>query len=335
MENKHDSVLLKEAIEQLDLRSNDVVVDATIGGAGHFSAILECLGQEGTLVGIDADADAVARAERALAEATTNATVHIVENNFRNLSEILSEKKIPTITKALFDLGWSSFHLESGRGFSFQAHEPLFMTYGEPQPGKTAADLINSAPEDVLAEIFFKYGEERFGRNIARAIVHARKNAPILTTDDLVAVIEAGTPEWYHHRRIHPATKTFQALRIAVNDEFGALREGLGAAISALEEGGRVAVITFHSSEDRIVKNMFRDATYEGRGLLITRKPIVPSTSELARNPRARSAKLRVFERAVTSARIDEIPTHNLHAGTRKDTGKTFNHSSPAYDYVA
>lgn len=333
MENKHDSVLLKEAIEQLDLRSNDVVVDATLGGAGHFSAILEALDGEGTLIGIDADRDAVARANAAVARTHTDATVHVVENNFRNLSTILEEKKVPKITKALFDLGWSSFHLESGRGFSFKAHEPLYMTYGEPEQGKTAADLINSAPEELLAEILFTYGEERFGRNIARAIVQARKLAPILTTDDLVRVVESGTPSWYHHRKLHPATKTFQALRIAVNDEFGALRDGLSAALQALEEGGRIAVITFHSSEDRIVKNMLRDAAYEGRGHVVTRKPIVPSAAELARNPRARSAKLRVFERLTTVGKVD-IPIHNIRADAPVRE-RTLTHSSPTYDYVA
>jgi 16S rRNA (cytosine1402-N4)-methyltransferase len=172
------------------------------------------------------------------------------------------------------------------------------MTYGLPEEGKTAADVVNSLPESELSDIIFTLGEERFARQIARGIVEARGRRRILTTKDLSEVIEQSTPAWYHHRRINPATKTFQALRMYVNDELGSLRDALSTALARLSEGGRVAVITFHSIEDRIVKNMLRDAAYEGQGILITRKPIVPSLAECARNPRARSAKLRVFERA-------------------------------------
>ena len=293
---------MDEVLEQLDMQPSDVVVDGTLGGAGHFGAMLQKLDGTGTLIGIDADHDAIVRTEGvrdAYAASIASApTVHLVEDNFRNIGSILSSLQVTTIDKALFDLGWSSFHLESGRGFSFQAHEPLMMTYGDPKEGKTAAELVNSATEEELSDIIFQYGEERFSRGIAKAIVKARKLAPILTTDDLVAVIAEGTPTWYQHRRLHPATKTFQALRIAVNDEFGAIREGLTTTISALSEGGRVAVITFHSIEDRIVKGMFRDAAYQGIGMLVTRKPLAPSAAEVARNPRARSAKLRVLERA-------------------------------------
>lgn len=295
----HESVFLREAIDALEVHENDVVVDATLGGAGHFAALLGKLDASGTLVGIDADADAVARA-RCAAEGAS-ARIELFTSNFRHLGALLDAAHIERVDKVLFDLGWSSYHLTSGRGFSFQVDEPLLMTYGEPEEGKTAADVVNSTSESDLADIIFNLGEERFARQIARGITDARSRRRILTTKELCEVIEASTPSWYHHRRINPATKTFQALRMYVNDELGALRDALAASLERLSEGGRVAVITFHSIEDRIVKNMLRDAAYEGKGLLVTRKPMVPSAEECAKNPRARSAKLRVFERASES----------------------------------
>lgn len=297
---KHDTVLLKEAVEGLDIRPDDVVVDATIGGAGHTKLILEALGKEGIFIGIDADTDAVSRGIKASKGA--KATVHIVENNFRNIDTILTRLSIPTIDKALFDLGWSSFHLSSGRGFSFKAEEPLLMTYGAPEKGNTVADVVNTATEEALADIIFTLGEERFSRSIAKSIVTKRKEGHILSTKELVDAVLAGTPSWYHHRRIHPATKTFQAFRMYVNDELGALREGLTNTLARLSDGGRVAVITFHSIEDRIVKLMLREAAHSGQGTLVTKKPIVPSDAECEANPRARSAKLRIFEKCGESA---------------------------------
>ena len=295
MEARHDTVLLTEAVDGLEIQPGDTVVDATLGGAGHFNLLHDRLGTSGVLVGIDADADAIARAQAAVAGKGGDVRVELAHDNFRNLGAILDGAGIEKIDRALFDLGWSSFHLSSGRGFSFQAHEPLLMTYGDPAAGNTAAELVNSATEEELADIIYTYGEERFARQIARSIVRRRKEAAILTTDDLVKAVEEGTPSWYHHRRLHPATKTFQALRIAVNDELGALKEGLLAAMDRLACKGRIAVITFHSIEDRIVKQLFRDAAYAGKGSLVTRKPIAPSEEETARNPRARSAKLRIF----------------------------------------
>lgn len=291
----HETVLLKEAVEALQILPSDVVVDATIGGAGHFKALMAGLGADGMLVGIDADDGAIARAK--VASAGAPCPVHLVEDNFRNLSSILDDKGIESIDKSLFDLGWSGFHLTSGRGFSFRVSEPLHMTYGTPVAGKTAADLINTASEEAIADMLYALGEERFARQIARRIAEVREAKPIETTDELVNVVLAATPGWYQNRRIHPATKTFQALRIAVNDELGALREGLSSAIERTREGGRVAVISFHSIEDRIVKQMLRDAAHEGKGTLVNKKPIVPTDAELVANPRARSAKLRVFEK--------------------------------------
>ncbi|HEY0010800.1 MAG TPA: 16S rRNA (cytosine(1402)-N(4))-methyltransferase RsmH [Candidatus Paceibacterota bacterium] len=294
MEARHDTVLLTEAIDGLAIEAGDVVVDGTIGGAGHFGSIYDKLGPDGVLIGIDADQDAIARAEARVA-GKQGPRVMLANDNFRNLGAILDKAGAERMDRALFDLGWSGFHLESGRGFSFQTHEPLIMTYGMPGEGESAAELVNSATEEYLADVLYTYGEERFARGIAKSIVRTRKEHTIMTTDDLVAAVEAGTPSWYHHRRLHPATKTFQALRIAVNDELGAIREGLTTAIDRLACHGRIAVITFHSIEDRIVKQMFRDAAHAGKGSLVNRKPLMPSPEETKANPRARSAKLRIF----------------------------------------
>lgn len=310
MTSVHQSVLLSEAVIGLALEAGDTVVDATVGGAGHFRALAQALGGSGTLIGIDADNDALERGRR-VATLYSGTKIHLVHDNFRNLDAILSGLHIDTISKALFDLGWSGYHLEQGRGFSFRSDEPLLMTYGEPEEGKTAADAVNSLGEEMLVDILFTLGEERFARHIARGIVGARRAHRILTTKELVDVINASTPSWYQHRRIHPATKTFQALRMYVNDELGALRAGLTAALSRTSIAGRVAVITFHSIEDRIVKSLLRDAVREGRGSLVTKKPITPSDSEVGANPRARSAKLRIFEKtALQAARAASHPTY-------------------------
>lgn len=297
METLHESVLMKEVLEALDVQSSDTVVDATIGGGGHFAALLLQLGEGGVIVGIDADPAAVERGREAYAldRRPGRPVAHLVNDNFRNLARILERLNIAPVDKILFDLGWSGYQIAAPRGFSFQQDEPLLMTYGE--GGETAADIVNGFSEEALADLIFTYGEEHFSRGIARAIVTARAKERILTTGQLVRAVEAGVPAWYRARKINPATKTFQALRIAVNDELGALREGLTAALAALSAGGRLAIISFHSIEDRVVKNMLRDAAQEGFGT-VTKKPIVPSRAEILRNRRARSAKLRIFERA-------------------------------------
>ncbi|MFZ3044161.1 MAG: 16S rRNA (cytosine(1402)-N(4))-methyltransferase RsmH [Minisyncoccia bacterium] len=308
----HTSVLVLEVLEALDVQQSDTVVDATLGGAGHFASLLAALGEGGVIIGIDADPAAVERGREVYAHdrRTERPVAHIVNDNFRNLARVLERLGIGRVDKVLFDLGWSGYQIAAPRGFTFQQDEPLLMTYGE--GGETAADIINSSSEETLADILFTYGEERFARSIARAIVAARSKERILTTGALVAAIEAGTPTWYHKGKTHPATKTFQALRIAVNDELGALKEGLAAALSALAPGGRLAVISFHSIEDRIVKNMLRDAAHEGLGT-VTKKPIVPSRAEVLANRRARSAKLRVFERVAAAPHAEE-PTSSLRA---------------------
>jgi len=302
MESRHDSVLMKEVIKALAVKPSDTVIDATLGGAGHFKTLLAELGEGGTIIGIDADSSAVERGREAYAQdrRPERPVAHLVNENFRNLSRILERLGVGGSDAILFDLGWSGFQIASPRGFSFQNNEPLLMTYGE--GGETAADIVNRSSETELADIIFTYGEERFARSIARAIVKARSKERILTTGALVAAITAGTPKRYHDGKINPATKTFQALRIAVNDEIGALREGISSAIDALASGGRLAVISFHSIEDRMVKKMLREAADNELGTLLPKKPIIPTRAEILENRRARSAKLRVFERSAVHA---------------------------------
>ncbi|MFA5942535.1 MAG: 16S rRNA (cytosine(1402)-N(4))-methyltransferase RsmH [Candidatus Paceibacterota bacterium] len=303
IEARHDSVLMQEVLQALEVQPGDTVVDATIGGAGHFAVLCSALGEGGVIVGIDADLAAVERGREAYAldRRPDRPVAHLVNDNFRNLTRILERLRIGQVNKILFDLGWSGYQISAPRGFSFQNNEPLLMTYGEGSlsgQGETAADIVNSSSEEDLADLIFTYGEEHFARGIARAIVAARSEERILTTEALVSAILAGTPHWYHKRKTHPATKTFQALRIAVNNELESLREGLSAALGALAPHGRLAVISFHSIEDRIVKNVLQDAARAGLGSLSPKKPIVPTRAEVLMNRRARSAKLRVFERA-------------------------------------
>jgi len=300
----------KEVRGALNVQPSNVVVDATIGGAGHFAEMLAALGEGGILIGIDADPDAVERGREVFARdrRPERPVAHIVNDNFRNLERILERLKIGHVDAVLFDLGWSGYQIASPRGFSFQNDEPLLMTYGE--TGETAADIVNTYSEEDLANLIYTYGEERYARGIAKAIVAERAKGRILTTGSLVATVLAGTPRSYHTRKIHPATKTFQALRIAVNDEIGSLKEGLVAALNVLTPCGRLAVITFHSIEDRVVKNILRDASRNGLGSLTPKKPLTPTRAEILANRRARSAKLRVFERAA-SASVAEF-THSV-----------------------
>lgn len=287
-------MLLNEVLDELQIQSDSIVVDGTVGGAGHLGAFAKILGKKGLLIGIDADPAALTRAEEALADIAP--TLVLVPGNFRDIRDHLQGRDIPQITHVLFDLGWSGFQLTAGRGFSFLVDEPLEMTYSIPtEETLTAKDLVNKLDEDKIADIIFAYGEERFARRIARAIVQSREVKEIETTKELADLVKQAVPIWYKHRKAHPATKTFQALRIAVNDELDALREGLEGAVRLLAPEGRIAVITFHSIEDRIVKRFFEGLQREGVGTPLTKKPLVPSDEELAANPRARSAKLRVF----------------------------------------
>lgn len=294
----HQPVLLQEVIEGLALGSGEIFVDATVNRGGHSQKLCSFLGETGRLVGIDEDAAAIKGANRALEDCPCRA--NLVQGNFRNLDQILDGLGVEEIDAALFDLGWSSDELEeSGRGFSFLRDEPLLMTY-KSEPGVedlTAGKIVNSWSVPRLAGILRDYGEERFAERIARAITEARREARITTTAELVAIIKKALPEWYCRRRLHPATKTFQALRIAVNDELGALEEGLKKVWEKLRSGGRLAVITFHSLEARLVKEFFKNKKAEGSGELLTRHAIKPARAEVLKNPRARSAQLRIIKK--------------------------------------
>ncbi|PIR82284.1 16S rRNA (cytosine(1402)-N(4))-methyltransferase [Candidatus Kaiserbacteria bacterium CG10_big_fil_rev_8_21_14_0_10_59_10] len=298
-EETHRPVLLHEVIDVLALEPDDVVLDATLGGAGHARAILERLGERGAYIGIDADARAIRDAQRALQG--SEATVHLVEGNFRDARTIMAALSVPRITKALFDLGWSSAQLGSGRGFSFMADEPLLMTYSEKpaDAAESARTIVNSWAEESIADVLWGWGGERYARRIAKAIAAARTSAPIDTSRELAEIVASAVPAGYRRGRTHPATKTFQALRIAVNDEMGALDEGIRAAWELLERGGRLAVITFHSLEDRAVKTLLREWASAGEAELLLKKPLRATKEELRENPRARSAKLRAAQKRI------------------------------------
>jgi 16S rRNA (cytosine1402-N4)-methyltransferase len=298
----HVSVLVPEVLALLNVTSGSGVLDCTVGNGGHSEAILDQIGN-GTLVALDQDRQALARSKVRLEDKAKHAgaALHLVSENFRRLDKVLEKLGIDSVDAILMDLGWSSEQVEeSGRGFSFQRKEPLLMTLGEgtSESGETAQDIVNTATEEDLADLIYTYGEEQFSRRIAKGIVEARKEGGITTTDRLVEIIEQSVPKFYQKRRIHAATKTFQALRIAVNDELGVLRDALPKALSSLKSGGRLVIITFHSLEDRIVKHTFREWVYEGKGSLLIKKPIVATADEIARNKRARSAKVRGFIKA-------------------------------------
>lgn len=290
----HRSVLLQEAVELLEVKPTDTVVDGTLGGAGHSKEILKRLSTNGVLIGFDADKEAIERSQRAIGK--SDATVHFIHSNFRHLEAQLRDRGITHIDRALFDLGWSGYQLSGGRGFSFLKDEPLSMAYDDSQ-SLTAAIVVNEWEEGSLADVIYGWGEERYARRIAKAIVEARARSRIETSGQLAEIISGAVPAIYRGGRIHPATKTFQALRIAVNDELGALEEGVRAAWKLLSEGGRISVISFHSIEDRVVKRLFADWEKEGIGTRITKKPLTATEEELSENPRARSAKLRVIEK--------------------------------------
>jgi 16S rRNA (cytosine1402-N4)-methyltransferase len=299
----HRTVLLHEAVDFLDIKESDTVVDATLGGAGHAKAIASHLGPSGTLIGFDLDHDAIVRAQLALAG--VKCKVVYIEKNFREMGSALRSlrdssglgRSVREIDKALFDLGWSSFQLNAGRGFSFNTNDPLLMTYAtNPSSLLTAAQIVNTWAEQSLADVIFGWGEERYARRIARFLVERRAKQKFTTARELAEAIAEAIPQ-ARRGKIHPATKTFQALRIAVNDELGALKEGIETAFMLLKPRGRIAVITFHSIEDRVVKQLFMALEKDGLGKRVNKKVIIPSKEELAANPRARSAKLRVIEK--------------------------------------
>ncbi len=306
----HKPVLLKECLDALAIRPDGVYVDGTLGRAGHSSEIVRRLTAGGRLIALDRDETALAAARERLRDYAERVT--LVHSNFSRLGEVLDELGVDAADGMLFDLGVSSPQLDdAGRGFSYQQDAPLDMRMDTSAP-LTARELVNTASFEELRRILFEYGEERYAPQIAKAVCAARERKPIETTLELAGLIRSAMPAKALHEKQHPAKRSFQALRIAVNDELGELEPMLSAAAAHLKPGGRLAVITFHSLEDRIVKQKFKDLATGcvcppefpvcvcGRTpemTLVTRKPIVSGEAELADNPRARSAKLRVAEK--------------------------------------
>lgn len=310
MEFRHTSVLFEECMEGLAIKPDGIYVDGTLGGGGHSSGICERLSEKGTLIGIDRDTDALQAAKQRLQKYTCRKI--FVQNNYSNIKEVLEELQIKEIDGALLDLGVSSFQLDNPeRGFSYMQEAPLDMRMNQDDTF-TAYDVVNDYDVKELRGIITRYGEERWAARIADFIVKARKDKPIETTADLVEIIKAAIPASARRDGPHPAKRTFQAIRIEVNDELGQLERAMDAFCDVLAPGGRLCVITFHSLEDRIVKEMIAKRVNPctcpkefpvcvcGKVPDITKKsgkPILPTPEEVERNPRARSAKLRICEK--------------------------------------
>lgn len=313
---KHKPVLLKEVLEVLNPGPGEIAVDCTLGGGGHAEEILKKVSEEGFLLGIDADPNAVNNFNLKNAK-----NAKAVQGNFKNIKEITSDVGLRTINVILFDLGFSSDQLDdSGRGFSFQASGPLDMRLN-PSQGITAAEILNRADEKELIEIIKNYGEEKNARRIAKAVVATRRIEPIKTTDEFFALIKKVLPAAVRFKAGDVARRTFQAFRIAVNNELEAIEKGLKEAFAVLSPGGRMAAISFHSLEDRIVKNYFNELAkgcicppefpvcicgHEAEALILTRKPITPTEEELKQNPRSASAKLRAIKKNEKSQKNKE-----------------------------
>lgn len=310
MDFKHTSVLLEECIEGLDINPDGVYVDGTLGGAGHSLEICKKLSPLGHLIGIDQDEIAVKVAKERLE--AYKSIVTIVRDNYASYKQIIDDLNISKVNGILLDLGVSSYQLDTAeRGFSYMKDAPLDMRMDQRQE-KTAKDIVNNYSDKELIHILKTYGEERFASNIARNIIKARENGTINTTFELVNIITASIPTKFQIASGHPAKRTFQAIRIELNSELEVLKNTLHNMIDSLDSNGRLCIITFHSLEDRIVKEIFREAEdacicptdfpvctcgRPSKGKVITRKPILPTEEELENNSRSKSAKLRIFER--------------------------------------
>ena len=313
MEFVHKSIMLEEVIESLAIKPNGIYVDGTLGGAGHSSEIAKRLGPEGRLIGIDQDGEAIAAATKRLEPYKDRVT--IVRSNYAQMCQVLKELGISKVDGILLDLGVSSYQLDNAeRGFTYREDVPLDLRMDQRQT-KTARAIEKEYSERELYHLIRNYGEDKFAKNIAKHIVAARQEAPVETTGQLIEIIKAAIPKKVRATGGHPAKKTFQAIRIELNHELDVLKNNLEDMIDILDDEGRIAIITFHSLEDRIVKNIFRTCERpcicppefpvcvcgrESKGKVITRKPIVPGREELEENSRSKSAKLRVFERRIT-----------------------------------
>ena len=311
MDFKHVSVLLDETIEGLNINPDGIYFDGTLGGGGHSYEILKRLTGKGVLIGVDQDGDAIEAAGERLKE--FEGKFQLVRSNYSEIETILSDLKISKIDGIVLDLGVSSYQIDNlERGFSYKEDAPLDMRMDQRQL-LNAADVVNGYTEEQLIAMLRDYGEERYAKSIAKAIIEGRKDEPIATTQELSEIVKNAVPKKYQIAKGHPAKKTFQAIRIEVNNELNILRQTLDKMIDHLNPGGRICVITFHSLEDRIVKLNFRKnenpctcppdfpvcvCGKKSKGKVITRKPIVPSDEEVENNKRAKSSKLRIFERA-------------------------------------
>ena len=316
MQSIHEPVLLHEVVEYFAPRASiseprasitptasisaptPWYIDGTLGGAGHALALAKVFNGQINIIGLDNDEQAINRAQKTLADKCQRL---ILQNeNYRNLDKVVEQNNLKGVDLILLDLGISSDELDnSGRGFTFRKDEPLLMTMGDPAKYQfTAKDIVNNWDEEVIADIIFGYGEEKFARRIAKTIINYRQKKKIETSGELAELIKMSVPDFYKRGKIDPATKTFQALRIAVNDELNALKQGLKKGYDILNNGGRMAVISFHSLEDRIVKDFYKEKMKEGAKIL-TKKPITACDQEIAENPRSRSAKLRVIEKVI------------------------------------
>ena len=293
---KHITVLQNEAVTGLNLKPDSVVIDATLGAGGHAKLILGQLSDAGSYIGLDADPTAI---KELTGKLPGPASIKLLNRNFSELATILDELGIIKVDAILADLGWRTDQfIDGNRGFSFSDEKALAMTYGRPENYLfIASDIVNGWQEKDIANVLYGYGEERYSRRIAKAIVEARTKEKITTAKALADIIAEAVPSFYRHGKTNPATKSFQALRIAVNDEFTVLESFLNQAWQALASGGRLAVITFHSLEDRIVKHTFRSYTHDQSGVLVNKKPITPTSEELKNNPKARSSKLRIIQK--------------------------------------
>lgn len=309
MEFKHKSILLKECIENLNIKKDGIYIDGTLGGGGHTYSILKTLDNTGLVIGIDRDKDALNAATNRLKEFSNFKTVH---DNNSNILKILRELNIEKIDGMLLDLGVSSYQLdEADRGFSYMHNAKLDMRMNR-EDKFSAYDVVNNYSEEKLTSIFKEYGEERYSKSIARNICEKRKEKSIETTFELVDIIKSAMPSKALNEKQHPAKRVFQAIRIEVNEELTRLKKTIEDIVSVLNKNGRLTIITFHSLEDKIVKHTFEElegrctcpknfpvcvCNYKSYGKIITKKAIVCNDEELKENPRARSAKLRVFER--------------------------------------
>lgn len=309
MEFCHTSVMLDEVITHLDIKPGGIYVDGTLGGAGHAFEVCKRLGEDGRFVGIDQDADAIAASTKRLEPFGDK--VRIVRSNYSDMAGVLKELGISKVDGITLDLGVSSYQLDNeARGFTYREDAPLDMRMDDRQE-ITAETVVNEYTKEQLAQVIAKYGEDKFARNIAKHIVEEREKEPIRTTGRLAEIVDGSIPMKFKKQGGHPAKRTFQAIRIEVNQELGVLENNIGDMIDLLAPGGRFCIITFHSLEDRIVKNAFRQAQdpcvcppdfpvcvcgRQSKGKVLTRKPLLPSEQEMTQNPRSKSAKLRVFE---------------------------------------